>query len=881
MVSTLTTGKKVFAAMCAACLVVLLVGGVSWLAAREITVSLGEANDVHIPALADLGIADEGQATLYGMQWVLVNRRTSAEQHQHAFDTVREKIASVDAAVERLRAFRQDPETDRALAAWSDAHRAWRTSLDEVRRLVEERDRLVSAGKSRDDPEVAAADAKAFVVIQAAEPVFARAAASLDEARRSVVSSVKDEGATQVRTATARMALVAGLALLAVLLLLALGLVVARLIGRTVARLTSEARTMCEAVEAGRLNVRGDPRGLAPEFQPVVEGMNAVMDAFLRPIRETAVCVDRIGNGDIPDLITTAYRGDFDEIRASLNRCIGAVNALVADARTLAQAGVEGRLATRADASRHQGEFRAVIEGVNATLDAVTGPLQAAARHVDAISRGAIPLPITEEYRGDFAAVKESLNRCIGAVRALVDDAELLARAGVEGQLRTRADPARHQGDFRRIIEGVNHTLDAVVGPLEVAAGHVARLARGEIPEPIAAEYRGDFEALKRNVNGCVEAVNRLTEDAQGLAQGAVAGQLDRRADASRHQGDFRAIVEGINGTLDALTAPIDEATGVLEQLAARDLRARMAGRYQGDHARLQRALDGTARALEEALTQVAGAAEQVSSASGQIASSSQAVASGASQQAASLAETTAAIDAVAGTTRLAADHAREADGLALAARAAADEGTAVVGQMQGAMEKARQSAERTSQIIRDVSDIAFQTNLLALNAAVEAARAGEAGRGFAVVAEEVRSLALRAKDAAQKTEALIRESVRQASEGQATSQKVAGKLGEIAAGIGKVSAIASEIAAAAKEQLSGIESVATAVGEMDKVTQQNAASAEESSSAASELSGQAEELAAMVKTFQLARAAERRRALPDRAAPGASTERTTAALSP
>jgi methyl-accepting chemotaxis protein len=40
----------------------------------------------------------------------------------------------------------------------------------------------------------------------------------------------------------------------------------------------------------------------------------------------------------------------------------------------------------------------------------------------------------------------------------------------------------------------------------------------------------------------------------------------------------------------------------------------------------------------------------------------------------------------------------------------------------------------------------------------------------------------------------------------------------------------------------------------MDKVTQQNAASAEESSSAASELNGQAEELAAMVGAFQLAR---------------------------
>ena len=100
--------------------------------------------------------------------------------------------------------------------------------------------------------------------------------------------------------------------------------------------------------------------------------------------------------------------------------------------------------------------------------------------------------------------------------------------------------------------------------------------------------------------------------------------------------------MDGVNRTLDAVMAPINEAAGVLEQLAQRDLRARVTGQYQGDHARIKESVNATGEALHDALAQVAQAVNQVSSASTQIAASSQAVASGASEQAASLEETTA-----------------------------------------------------------------------------------------------------------------------------------------------------------------------------------------------------------------------------------------------
>jgi len=120
------------------------------------------------------------------------------------------------------------------------------------------------------------------------------------------------------------------------------------------------------------------------------------------------------------------------------------------------------------------------------------------------------------------------------------------------------------------------------------------------------------------------------------------------------------------------------------------------------------------------------------------------------------------------------------------------------------------------------------------------------------VVAEEVRSLALRSKEAANKTEELIRQSVREAGEGAATARHVGEKLSQIVGGVSKVTDIVAEIAATSKEQASGIDRVNTAMGQMNTVTQQNAASSEESSSTAEELSAQAAELESLVATFQL-----------------------------
>jgi methyl-accepting chemotaxis protein len=502
-----------------------------------------------------------------------------------------------------------------------------------------------------------------------------------------------------------------------------------------------------------------------------------------------------------------------------------------------------------------------------ATYDAATRAVRAVAETaeagaVEARQRGRETL--TSEIRTIVAAILGgallllgmggALARNLGrAIRDLTREADALTGAVARGELAVRGDPAAVHPEYRSIVEGMNRTMDAFVGPIQVTGAFVDRVARGEAPPRIEEPYEGDFNRIKDSLNALTELVQRRGADVDALIRAAVEGRLDYRADASRYRGGNARLITGINQMLDALSSPIQEARRVLEALASRDLTARVQGTYQGDHARLTAAIDATADALHEAMSQVAHAVEQVSSASSEIAASSQSVAEGATEQAASLEETASQLESMASMTRASADHAVQASGLAERARGAAAEGAAAMEQMAAAMDKIKVSAQSTSQIIKDINEIAFQTNLLALNAAVEAARAGEAGRGFAVVAEEVRALALRSKEAAAKTEDLIRQSTVQAEEGAVTSRSVSHKLADILGGVGKVTDVVREISASASEQAQGIAELNRAVSQMEKVTQQNAAGSEQSSSAASELSAQSQELAAMVGTFRLA----------------------------
>ncbi|BBQ11758.1 methyl-accepting chemotaxis protein [Stenotrophomonas maltophilia] len=563
-------------------------------------------------------------------------------------------------------------------------------------------------------------------------------------------------------------------------------------------------------------------------------------------LREAATAGDGVVARQISD----------DQSRPLRRKAFEDLKALGAYSSSLMQGKIDNANAT------HRNSMLAIIAAVvllvvvAATLAvvisrAVVGPLGKAVNAIQAVARGDLSVTTQSTGKDEAGRMLAATADMTAMLRRFSEQTQLMAQMHAGPDISHRI-PEDFPGVYGQLASGINTVifehLDAIVDAIEV----LNQYAIGNLA-PDARRLPGSRAILHESMDAAKASLLAINTQIQQLASAAAAGDFSQRGDAQRFDHDFRVMIEQLNSMMQVADGNLGQLSQLLQSIAAGDLTARMDGQFNGVFARMRDDANTTVAQLTQIVGQIQASASSITLAAGEIASGNSDLSRRTEQQAANLEETAASMEELTSTVRQNAEHARQANQLAIGAHGVASQGGEVVGQVVTTMSAIEASSKKIAEIISVIDGIAFQTNILALNAAVEAARAGEQGRGFAVVASEVRTLAQRSAAAAKEIKGLIDDSVGKVAEGSSLVHQAGSTMGEIVASVQRVTDIMAEISAASQEQSAGIEQVNQTVVQMDETTQQNAALVEEATAAARAMEDQAVQLGEAVARFRLA----------------------------
>jgi methyl-accepting chemotaxis protein len=496
----------------------------------------------------------------------------------------------------------------------------------------------------------------------------------------------------------------------------------------------------------------------------------------------------------------------------------------------------------------------------------------------DAIASGKLDTVIDTQSRDETRHLLVSMGSMQARLREVLAAQTEMAQRHDAGQISFRMDEAAFPGDYGRMVRDSNALVAAHIAVKMRLVQIMGRYAVGDLSEDMD-RLPGEKAVLTETMQTVKQNLSAMNHQIGALAEAAAAGDFSVRGDAQRFQYDFRAMIDSLNRLMATADGNLDALSRMLRCIAAGDLSARMHGEFQGVFATMRDDANATAAQLADIVGGIQAAARSIDGAASEIAAGNDDLSRRTEQQAASLEETAASMEELTSTVKQNAEHARQANQLAVGAAAVASQGGDVVGQVVATMSGIETASKKIADIISVIDGIAFQTNILALNAAVEAARAGEQGRGFAVVASEVRTLAQRSAGAAKEIKQLIDDSVGRVSQGTVLVDQAGRTMQDIVASVQRVTDIMGEISAASQEQYAGIEQVNQAITQMDETTQQNAALVEEATAAARAMEDQAGQLTAAVAVFKLDAAVVGTVATASR--PGAAAARSAAPARP
>jgi len=132
------------------------------------------------------------------------------------------------------------------------------------------------------------------------------------------------------------------------------------------------------------------------------------------------------------------------------------------------------------------------------------------------IANGKMDKLDTHQNRDKLA---EALNIVVDTLQFVIQDISVLTSGAIEGKLSVRGDETKYAGDYKKILHGINSTMNAVVTPLSEGRAVLEKLAGGDLTAHIESDFKGEYHEFKESINKLSDSLSKVIGEVSSVIQ--------------------------------------------------------------------------------------------------------------------------------------------------------------------------------------------------------------------------------------------------------------------------------------------------------------------------------------------------------------------------
>lgn len=173
--------------------------------------------------------------------------------------------------------------------------------------------------------------------------------------------------------------------------------------------------------------------------------------------------------------------------------------------------------------------------------------------------------------KDEFGRLQHSMIEGITKVKTLIDELQKLNNNVIDGKLDYRARANNLDGAYKEIMGSANILVDNIVKPLNLTAEYIDRISKGDIPQRVTENYRGDYNEIKQNINQLLDTLDNFVAGMGNVYREQQLGNIDQLMNTQIFYGCFRHMAEGFNSVIELYTSKSAITQEILNHFANGD----------------------------------------------------------------------------------------------------------------------------------------------------------------------------------------------------------------------------------------------------------------------------------------------------------------------